>query len=71
MKQSVIVFLQAHTSTQFLMVGKSSSMVGYHLMTEDHSIQQGVWGEGVLFKFFLNIALKKMFEKLKINRFQA
>ena len=48
MKQSVIVFLQTHTSTQFLMVGKSSSMVGYHLMTEGHSIQQGVWGEGVL-----------------------
>ena len=25
------------------MVGESNSMVGYHLMAEDHSIQLGVW----------------------------
>ena len=26
------------------MLGKTNSMAGYHLMTEDHSIQLGVWG---------------------------
>ena len=30
-------------SVKFLMVGESNSMVGYHLMAEDHSIQLGVW----------------------------
>ena len=29
------------------MLGETNSMVGYHLMTEDHSIQLGVWGGGV------------------------
>ena len=28
----------------FLMVGETYSMVGYHLMTEDHSLQLQVWG---------------------------
>ena len=26
------------------MVGETNSMVGYHSMAEDHSIQLGVWG---------------------------
>ena len=55
-------------------------------MTEDHSIQLGVWGLGggavspladvvqhpggsQNFLKFLNIGLKKMFEKLKIDTF--
>ena len=60
------------------MVGKTNSMAGYHLMAEDHSIQLGVWGrceppsrcravpwwELEFLKKFLNIGLKKMFEKL-------
>ena len=29
---------------KLLMVGGANSMVGYHLMAEDHSIQLGVWG---------------------------
>ena len=67
------------------MLGETNSMVGYHLMTEDHSIQLGVWGGGGAvspladvvqhpggsqnFLKFLNIGLKKMFEKLKIDTF--
>ena len=68
------------------MLGETNSMVGYHLMTEDHSIQLGVWGLGggavspladvvqhpggsQNFLKFLNIGLKKMFEKLKIDTF--
>ena len=39
------------------MVGETNSMVGYHLLPEDHSIQLGV------------LSLKKMFEKLKIDTF--
>ena len=60
-------------------------MVGYHLMAEDHSIQLGVWGHcespsksraapWQMLEFseiFLNIGLKKMFEKLKIDTFQV
>ena len=42
------------------MVGETNSMVGYHLMTEGHSIQLGVWGY---------IGLKKIFEKLKLDTF--
>ena len=34
----------AGVSVKFLMVGESNSMVGYHLMAEDHSVQLGVWG---------------------------
>ena len=34
----------AGVSVKFLMVGGTNSMVGYHLMAEDHSIQLGVWG---------------------------
>ena len=52
------------------MVGETNSMVGYDLMAEDHSIQFVIWG--VLWRFlkkFLNIGLKKMFEKLKIDTF--
>ena len=26
------------------MVGETNSMVGYHLMAEDQSVQLGVWG---------------------------
>ena len=28
------------------MLGETNSVAGYHLMTEDHSIQLGVWGGG-------------------------
>ena len=35
---------KAGVSVKFLMVGETNSMVGYHLMAEDHSIQLGVWG---------------------------
>ena len=31
-------------SVKSLMVGETNSMVGCHLMAEDHSIQLGVWG---------------------------
>ena len=35
-------------SVKFLIVGETNSMVGYHLMAEDHSVHLGVWGgEGV------------------------
>ena len=26
------------------MMGETNSMVGYHLVAEDHSIQLGIWG---------------------------
>ena len=66
------------------MVGETNSMVGYHLMAEDHSIQLGVWralwgppasaghhpgGSCNFLKNFLIIGLEKMFEKLKIDTF--
>ena len=35
----------AGVSVKFLMVGGTNSVVGYHLMAEDHSIQLGVWGD--------------------------
>ena len=42
------IFFESWVSTgvsvKFLMVGETNSMVGYHLMAEDHSIQLGVWG---------------------------
>ena len=34
---------KAGVSVKFLMVGETNSIVGYHLMTEDHLIQLGVW----------------------------
>ena len=34
----------AGVSVKFLMVGESNSMVGYHLIAEDHLIQPGMWG---------------------------
>ena len=37
---------QAGVSVKFLMVGETNSMVGYHLMAEDHSVQLAVWGGG-------------------------
>ena len=33
-------------SVKFLMVGETNSMVGCHLMAEDHSVHLGVWGGG-------------------------
>ena len=33
-------------SVTVLMVGETNSMVGYHLMAENHSTQLGVWGHG-------------------------
>ena len=36
--------ITAGVSVKFLMVGETNSMVGYHLMAKDHSIQLGVWG---------------------------
>ena len=68
------------------MVGETNSMVGCHLMAEDHSVHLGVWGGGTcseppsragqcpcgswnFLKSFLNIGIKKMFEKLKIDAF--
>ena len=73
-------------SVKFLMVGETNSMIGYHLKTEDHSIQLGVWegggtvsppagamqhpgGSENFLKKFLNIGLKKIIEKLKIDAF--
>ena len=60
-------------------------MVGYHLMARDHSIQLGGLGGATMtapadagqcpsgsfnfLKNILNIGLKKMFEKLKIDTF--
>ena len=38
--------IQPGVSVKFLMVGETRSMVGYHLMAEDHSIQFGVWRRG-------------------------
>ena len=62
-------------SVKFLMAGETNSMVGYHLMVKDHSIELGVWGGGAMtptasagqcpggtwnfLKKFLNIGLKK------------
>ena len=34
----------AGVSVKFLLVGESNSMVGYHLIAEDHLIQLGMWG---------------------------
>ena len=31
-------------SVTCLMIGETNSMVRYHLMTKDHSLQFGVWG---------------------------
>ena len=36
--------ITAGVSVKFLMVGETNSMVGYHLMAKDHSIQLGVCG---------------------------
>ena len=56
------------------MAGETNSMVGYHLMVKDHSIELGVWGVSMtptagagqcpggswnFLKKFLNIGLKK------------
>ena len=67
-------------SVKFLMVGETNSMVGYYLMAKDHSIQLGVWEvqgstletapwRELEFLKFLNMGLKKMFEKPKIDTF--
>ena len=32
----------------FLIAGETNSLVAYHLMTEGHWIQLGVWGSGCL-----------------------
>ena len=37
--------IQPGVSVKFLMVGETRSLVGYHLMAEDHSIQFWVLGE--------------------------
>ena len=36
--------LWAGVSVKFFMEGETNSVVGYHLMTKEHSIQLGVWG---------------------------
>ena len=36
-----LMLIKAGVSVKFLMVGETNSMVGYHLMAEDHSIQLG------------------------------
>ena len=50
----------AGVSVKFLMVGVTNSMVGYHLMTEDHSIQLGS-GERCLdfFDFYWYYCIEK------------
>ena len=78
------MYTRTGVSVKFLMVWETNSMVGYHLMAEDHSIQFGVWGamwasqqvQGsalmrvqIFLKKFLNIGHKRMFEKLKIDTF--
>ena len=52
---SVSVIFIAGVLVKFLMVGETNSMVGYHLMAEDHSIQLGVLGGAMTF-------LEKVFE---------
>ena len=46
-------------SVNFLMLGETDYMVGYHLMTDGSNFLKNV----------LNLGLKKMFEKLKIDAF--
>ena len=40
---TIYIYIFIHI-VMFLMVGETYSMVGYHLMTEDHSLQLQVWG---------------------------
>ena len=69
-------------SVKSLMVRETNSLVGYYLRAKGYSIQLGVWGVlwaaqqvqdstlvrvRIFWKKFLNISLKKMFEKLKIG----
>ena len=46
-------------SVKFLMIEETNYMVGYHLMTDGSNFSKNV----------LNLDLKKMFEKLKIDTF--
>ena len=39
----IISCYQAGVSVKFLMVEETNSMIGYHLITEDHSIPLEVW----------------------------
>ena len=49
----------AGVSVKFLMVGETNYMLGYYLMTDGSNFLKNV----------LNLGLKKMFEKLKIDTF--